>query len=819
MHRALTFSGPGLSTAFTALFLALAFMVWPGSALPDRAIREHPPGTTGGSLTTLDPDGQLHGTCPLKHTDVAVEISGFIARTQVTQRFENPFEEKIEAVYTFPLPNRAAVNDMTLTVGERVIKGKIKRREEAQAIYEAARTGGRVAGLLDQERPNIFTQAVANIMPGEQVTVTISYVEMLQYADGAYELVFPMVVGPRYIPGEQAGGLAKVSHEIQTPRPRLGGGWSYDTDQVPDASRITPPITPPGTRAGHDISIAVSIDSGVALQSLHSPTHAVEVKRSSESRARITLKNETTIPNKDFILKYAVAGEAIKDAVLTHRKGPSGFFTLILQPPARVAPEQVTPKELVFVLDTSGSMSGFPIEKAKETMRLALAGLHPQDTFNLITFAGNTRLLFPRPVPATKENLTKAQNFLSSRHGHGGTEMMKAVRAALAPSDSREHVRIVCFMTDGYVGNDMAILAEMKKHPNARVFSFGIGSSVNRFLLDKMAELGRGEVEYVGLSDDGSLAAKRFHERVRSPLLTDITIDWGQLEVHDILPGRIPDLFDAKPLVITGRYSSPGKGIVRVSGKVAGNSISREIVVDLPVAEEQHEVVATLWARRKIAHLMNRDFGGIQQGTPKAEVKQAIVRLGLEHKLLTQYTSFVAVEEQVITAGGEPRRIDVPVELPDGVSYVMVGATADHGGQPARYRHASRQVMHTLMPTVPPMVGGGAKHMHQPAAESADAAVYGSASATDPRSKMDSALTALLHGSRDEAKFVKDDKVEIQIWLSDTSSETLAQLKRIGFELLHHSKTGKLVIGRIAIERLEDLARLQAVRYITPLRA
>jgi len=262
----------------------------------------------------------------------------------------------------------------------------------------------------------------------------------------------------------------------------------------------------------------------------------------------VRLKGKAEIPNRDFILRYDAAGRQIEEALLVHRSDSGdGFFTMILQPPERVTAQDVMPKELVFVLDTSGSMSGFPIEKAKETMKLALDGLYPQDTFNLITFSGDEHILFPQPVPATHENLAKAQAFLASRSGSGGTEMMKAIRAALDPSDAQDHVRIVCFMTDGYVGNDMEIISEIQKHPNARVFGFGIGSSVNRFLLDKMAEHGRGEVEYVTLSDDGSAAAKRFHERIRNPLLTDISIDWSGLNVADVYPKRIPDLFSSKP--------------------------------------------------------------------------------------------------------------------------------------------------------------------------------------------------------------------------------------------------------------------------------
>src|SRR5437764_7262892 len=238
--------------------------------------------------------------------------------------------------------------------------------------------------------------------------------------------------------------------------------------------------------------------------------------------------------------------------------------------------------ELVFVLDTSGSMSSFPIEKAKETMRLALDNLYPADTFNLITFSGDTRILFPQPVPATPENLKKAQAFLAESSGSGGTEMMKAIKASLDPSDAQDHVRIVCFMTDGEVGNDFEIISEIQKHPNARVFAFGIGSSINRFLLDKMAEEGRGEVEYVSLSDDGSAAARRFHERVRSPLLTDISIDWNGLPVADVYPKRIPDLFSAKPVVLTGRYTGAGRGVIRLKGKMSGRDFVRDISVHLP---------------------------------------------------------------------------------------------------------------------------------------------------------------------------------------------------------------------------------------------
>lgn len=794
---------------------------------------------TQGALQVLDPEkGTVAAECPLKHTDVKAEISGFLSRVVVTQVFENPFKDKIEAVYTFPLPQNAAVDDMTMRVGDRTVRGKIKKREEARAIYEAARRTGNVASLLDQERPNIFTQSVANIAPGEKVSVTISYVETLKYEDGSYEFVFPMVVGPRYSPGAPAG--------------KQGGGWSPDTTKVPDASRITPPVAPKGTRAGHDISIEVALDAGVPLDSLKSTNHEVDSERLTAHSAFVRLKNGNEIPNKDFIIKFDVAGRKIEDAVLTHRAshGDSGegFFTMILQPPDRVTVEDVTPKEIVFVLDTSGSMMGFPIEKAKEAMKLALDGLYPQDTFNLITFAGDTHILFQQPVSATRENLRKAQAFLASREGGGGTEMMKAIRAALDPSDAQDHIRIVCFMTDGYIGNDMEVVSEVQKHPNARVFSFGIGQSVNRFLLDKMAEQGRGEVEYVSLNDDGSAAAKRFHERVRNPLLTDISIDWAGLPVTDIYPKRMPDLFSAKPVVVCGRYTSGASGVIKLKGKVAGRDFTREIAVELPESESRRDVLATLWARTRIDDLMSQDYAGIQSGNARADVKESITGLGLNYRLMTQFTSFVAVEEMTVTEGGEPRRIEVPVEMPEGVSHEGVFGKESDGKTERSQTLASLQRAPATISSANAQIGqsrgGGGGNQPAPPPKSAPAqepgkkdkgASYDADTGRGRRSpenekqqqvlsKLHPSIAAIVERlkqknaqpSADESKFVRNGKAEIQIWLTDKSPELLAKLKQLGFEVVLDPKTAKMVIGRVAIEKLAAIAELNGVRYITP---
>jgi Ca-activated chloride channel family protein len=618
-------------------------------------------------LRILDSKGKPGGLCPLKHTDVKAEVSGFLARVTLTQEFHNPMGEKIEAVYLFPLPQRSAVDQLTMDVGGRVIRGEIKRRNEAKRLFSQARTEGRVAALLDQERPNLFTHAVTNILPGASVKVTISYVETLHYEDGVYEFTFPMVVGPRYIPGKTKRGDG----------PDDGKPAKAGTDQVPDAARITPSHMPTGMRPGHDVSLEVTIDTGVPLEQITSELHEIEVDRDGNHQAVVRLKEKDAIPDRDFTLRFGVGGMQIADAVLAHRGERGGYFTLMLQPPSRVGVEDVTPKELVFVLDTSGSMDGLPIETARRVMRLALDGLYEHDTFNLITFAGDTQILFDKPVPATKENLRAANQLLEGKRGDGGTEMMKAIRAALADTDTQDHIRIVCFLTDGEVGNDLEIINEVQRHPKARVFSFGIGNSVNRFLLDKMAEQGRGEVEYVFMNrgdrkDDEAAAdaAKRFYERVRSPLLTDISVDWNGLPVEDVYPKLLPDLFSAKPLFITGRYTGAANGVMLLRGKAAGADFLREINVELPESEERHDALASLWARTRIDDLMAQDYRGLQAGNMRKDVEEEITRLGLDYRLMTQFTSFIAVDEVVTAPGEAPHRIEVPVAAPNGTKVI-----------------------------------------------------------------------------------------------------------------------------------------------------
>ena len=779
-----------------------------------------PAGQTPGMLEALAPDGTAAGPCPLKHTDVQVEIAGLTARVNVTQLFHNPFETKIEAIYTFPLSQHAAVDDMTMTVGDRVIRGQIKPREEAREIYEAAKAAGHIASLLDQERPNIFTQYIANIEPGEQVEIRISYVEMLPWREGIYSFVFPMVVGPRYVPGSTAVG-------------QTGTGFSPDTDQVPDGSKVTPPVTPQGTRAGHDIGVAVQVHAGLPLRSIKSKQHQVNIEYLDEAResAAVTLKNLTTIPNKDFVLELSTVTDQISDALLTHTDERGRFFTLVLQPPERVEPEWVVAREVIFVIDKSGSMRGFPIETAKEVMRRCIQNLNPADTFNLMTFAGGLGFCFDGPVANTEANRRQALSYLQSLEGSGGTEMMKAINSCLARQEDPERVRIVCFMTDGYVGNDMAIIEAVEKNAGvARVFAFGIGTSVNRFLLDGMARAGRGAVEYVLSPEQCEAGAERFYDRVNAPVLTDIEIDWGDFVVEETYPARIPDLFDAAPVVIKGRYVSPGSGTITLRGRRGDGDFERVIDATLPESAPADDVVATLWARAKVGDLMNTNLAGIQSGNPDPAVKEQIVGLGINYRLMTQFTSFVAVEELTITRDGVSRTVAVPVEMPEGVSYEGVFGDAGAGGK----RHKKLGLVRAagLSAGGGGRGGGLSRDRRRPAKVEAPPAmpyaklgesIFGAdeegevsleAIDQDPNLTPEQKRQKKLEIKLDKALQGATGKVEVSVYLADMSEETIAKLKSIGLEILVRTKTVNMVIGVIGADKLEELALLDIVRRV-----
>ncbi|NET41284.1 VIT domain-containing protein [Okeania sp. SIO2B3] len=603
-------------------------------------------------------------TFPLKHTEVKAKIAGNLSRVEVTQQFENPFTEPLEATYVFPLPDEAAVDEMEIKIGDRLIKGNIKKREEAKKIYQQAKQQGRTAGLLEQQRDNIFTQSLANIKPGEQIDVIIRYTDSLKFEGGDYEFVFPMVVGPRYIPGTPIDG-------------------SGDTDQVPDASQITPPIVPPATRSGHDIGMTVEIDCGMPIFQVNSTSHQIQT---SERREIVTVKlgNEDTIPNKDFILRYQVASNHTKATVLTQADQRGGYFAVYLIPALRYRSDEIVPKDVVFLMDTSGSQRGEPLLKCQELMRRFIHGLNPNDTFTIIDFANTARKLSEQPLPNTPKNIATAINYINRLTANGGTELLNGIQEVLQfPPPPAGRLRSIVMLTDGYIGNEKAVLAEVqdKLQPGNRLYSFGVGSSVNRYLINRLAEIGQGIARVVRQDEPTEEVAEKFFQQINNPVLTQIEVEWnGWGEVPEIYPVTTPDLFAEQPLVLFGYKQDAVGGELQVNGIAAGGEIYQQ-TFDIHFAESGNMAVAQIWARQKIKHLMNQMF----DYDKKSMVKE-VTETALSYQLLSEYTAFVAVSQEVrVEPGGKSISMEVPVEMAEGVSYEGIFGAASPIPQVHKY--------------------------------------------------------------------------------------------------------------------------------------
>ena len=585
---------------------------------------------------------------PLKHTAVDAAINGYIGTVNVKQAYENPYDTKIEAVYVFPLPEKAAVSEFLMVIGDRTIRGILREKEEAVAIYKEARRQGYQASLLVQRRPNIFEQKVANIEPGKAIDIDITYFHTLAYKDGWYSFVFPTVVGPRYNPP----------------------GYPDPVDALPRGDGSNGPGTTieylrPNERSGHDISINVRLDAGVEIEDVKA-SHGIDVSRDGERTAVVKLKNESTIPNRDFVLDFRVAGERLKSNLLTHRDPETGegHFTLMVIPPkdSMLVPRQAM--EMVFVLDCSGSMSGRPLQQAKDAVLVALDRLGPDDTFQIIRFSDTASQFGAKPVLATERNLTAARHFVSGLRSNGGTRMINGVKAALDFPHDPSRYRFVTFMTDGYIGNERDILAAVVSRIGAsRIFSFGVGNSVNRYLMERMSAAGRGVVAYIGLNDSARTVMDDFFARVSRPALTDIEVDWGGMAVTDVYPSTLPDLFVGRPLVVTGKFAGDRKA-VRVLGSSGGER--HTLMSAQGVDGNAGSSLAKVWARLRIADLANRQTWA---GDPHGELGDAIRNTALRYQLVSNYTSFVAVDSSMKTAGDHGITVRQPVPVPDGVRY------------------------------------------------------------------------------------------------------------------------------------------------------
>ncbi len=738
------------------------------------------------ALDALDRDGHPLGACPLRHTEASAEIAGFVASVTVRQVFENPFDHPIEAVYSFPLSEHGAVHAMRIRTGERTIRGEIKRREEAREIYERARERGQLAALLEEERRNVFTQRIANLVPGARVEIEIEYRETLRYDAGAFEWVFPTVVGPRFSPGP---------------------------DRVPDAERVTPPITPEGVPAGHEVRIRAAIDAGVPIQALESRLHEIDVERPNERTARVSLRRGE-VPNRDFVLRWSVAAAELSSGVLVHREGGQGYASFVLLPPARVTPDRVAPKELVFVIDRSGSQSGLPLMKAKETVLWILERLGPDDTFQVVSFSNQTEQLFPAPERATADAKRRARAYLDGIDANGGTYMAEAVEEiARSPADAHR-LRIVAFMTDGYVGNDYEVLDLVRRlRGTSRWFPFGTGNSVNRALLDGIARHGGGEVEYVLLNESGETVARKFWDRISSPVLTDVSLEFSGFAVEDVLPAAPSDVWAERPLVFHARVPRAGRGTVVVRGYRGGEAWRQELDVEIPERAPENAALAATWARAKVDELLARDLAALQNGQFPERIKDQVVEIALAHEILTPFTAFVAVEERVVNEGGQQRTVTVPVEMPQGVRYEGIFDEAER---------ASSLAFRSVAPQA-----GAAYAMSAPAAEARARRTYeagqralqpgkpdpASALSLRARERLAPELLALIAGDESAKRsYAPDGRVEVKVTLAGNRARALDSLRRAGLTV--QTSADGWVIGVIDVTRLAELAAQDGVARV-----
>lgn len=620
--------------------------------------------TQGEMITVIgganDPNAFSHeeigqtAALPLKHTSVESEISGFVARTYVTQEFQNPYKSPIEATYNFPLPHDASVDSMEMQIGDKKIIGKIDTRKSAEQKYEEAKRNGQTAALLNQERPNIFTQKVANIMPGDVIKIKISYFEVVKYDHGEYGYVFPMVVGSRYNPAS-----------------------------VTDAGNITSPSIPAGYREGHTIDMKLHIVAGVNIKGLKSNSHDVNVRKISDSEAEITLKDTDKIPNKDFSFVYSVASDVPQIGFLTHKIAgeKDGYFALVAEPQKSPKKSEIRNREIVFVLDTSGSMTGRPIETVKKAMKKAISNLGPNDSFNVYNFNTQVYTLFPAAKNADESTKNEGLKFVESLVAGGGTMMLQPFQSALK-DDGRQsdRMRIILGMTDGDVGNESEILSTIKSDLGAnRLFMLGVDAAANRYLIDKMAESGNGKATYVLGEDDIDAKVDEFYGNFASPVLTDIKIDWDGLNVSDILPQKFADLYAGQPLYVYGKYSAgmlldslDRERNIKITGKRGNEDYSQTVKVNFKNDETANSSIATYWARQKI----NEIYKG-NRFVPNGKLEEEVTALGLRFSIMSEFTSFVAVDDTVRNVTGKVETRQVPVYEVEGKDYRGTYGAAD----------------------------------------------------------------------------------------------------------------------------------------------
>lgn len=657
----------GAALALAVASAGVVLLLTPGAAAADLPAS----GAHRAGLLLRSPTGEQ--AVPLLDTEAHIAVSGMIARATVRQVFRNPHDQWQEGIYVFPLPENAAVDHLKMHIGSRIVEGEIRERSAARAAYQAARDSGRRSTLVEQERPNVFTASVANIGPHQDVVVEIQYQQTLRYdvRDGVGQvgLRFPMVVAPRYIPGTPVDSLPAA-------------GWSPDTDQVPDASRITPPVLRPGEEAAsaNPVRIKVDLDAGATVTNVESRYHAIHVQALTASRVLLELASGTTPADRDFELTWQLEPrDTPRASIFTEESGGMVYALLMLLPPTTEDPEQFVRREVVFVIDTSGSMEGSSIIQAKHALEMAVTRLRDGDRFNIIEFNSSARALFAGAVGADRVTRHHAVEFVRGLRAHGGTEMEAALSMALDGREDPRRVRQIIFLTDGAVGNEEALFRLIHEGlGDSRLFTVGIGSAPNGYFMTKAAEAGRGSFTYIGKVEEVGEKMATLFAKLESSALRDIQLEWPPGAQVEVWPARIPDLYQGEALIFSAAFAGT-PAAVRVSG-LRGNDGWQ---VDLPLDEARPgSGMGVLWARAKIGSLLAE----LRDGADEKEVRRQVIDVALAHHLVSKYTSLVAVDRTPVRPEGEGlQSSNLPTNLPHGWNYDSVFGELPRGATGSRW--------------------------------------------------------------------------------------------------------------------------------------
>jgi Ca-activated chloride channel homolog len=625
-------------------------------AAQDRQDSEGPASKTESPYFFIKSNDPTIDQLPLKSTRVDVRIAGVIADVTVTQQYKNEGTRAIEARYVFPGSANAAVYAMNVRLAERLLTARIKEKQAARIEYEAAKTQGKTAALLEQQRPNVFEMNVANILPGDDVRVELRYTELLIPRDGQYQFVYPTVVGPRY--NSPSGSAAKEK-------------W------------VSNLYAPANTAIDTVFDLNVQMTTPIGIKQVQSTSHDVEVEGEGTTTAKVSLPDTGKVQNnRDFILNYRLAGDVIESGVMLFKGAEENFFLAMVQPPKVVPATAINPREYIFLVDISGSMHGFPLETSKAMLQKLIGQLRPSDTFNVMLFSGSAQMLNERSVPATKANIDQAIATINQQRGGGSTEIVPALKRIAAYPKPADVARTVIIVTDGYVAVEKEVFQLVRKHLNStNVFAFGIGSSVNRHLMDGIARAGQSEPFIITKPAEATKEAERFKKMIEAPVLTQVKAKFEALEVYDVEPANLPDVLSERPVIVFGKWKGEldkeKAGKIIIEGMSANGAYRNVVEVNDRVAQNT-AALRYLWARSRITQLSDQEAleGGDGQ-------RAAILSLGLKYNLLTQYTSFIAVDQVVRNLDLQPNaQVQQPLPLPEGVSNLALGVEVPSTPEP-----------------------------------------------------------------------------------------------------------------------------------------